>query len=89
MSFHSHSVPPLLTSHDRFLAIVLPTLTLCTHTLLAFSFALPGSEQYRAFWSLVYNSLAACASILGLIGAVRVSIRPTASPCFTRTAFRP
>ncbi|EAT79621.2 hypothetical protein SNOG_12821 [Parastagonospora nodorum SN15] len=59
-------------AQTRFLAIVLPTLTLCTHTLLAFSFALPGSEQYRAFWSLVYNSLAACASILGLIGAVRL-----------------
>lgn len=56
----------------RFLAIVLPTLTFCTHILLAVSFALPGTEQYRAFWSLVFNVIAAGASVLGLIGAVRV-----------------
>jgi hypothetical protein len=60
---------------SRFLAILLPALTLCTHTLLALSFALPGSEQYRAFWSLSYNVVAAGASILGLVGAVRVSRR--------------
>lgn len=63
----------LIASSNRFLAIVLPTLTLCTHTLLALSFALPGNEQYRASWSLTYNVIAAGASILGLIGAVRVS----------------
>jgi hypothetical protein len=67
----------------RFLAILLPTLTLCTHTLLALSFLLPGTEQYRAIWSLVFNVVAASASILGLIGAVRVSqpfVRIRASP---------
>ncbi|KAL5115361.1 hypothetical protein ACEQ8H_006737 [Pleosporales sp. CAS-2024a] len=56
----------------RFLAMVLPTLTLCTHTLLAISFALPGSEPSRAFWSLIYNVFAAGASILGMIGAIRL-----------------
>jgi len=59
-------------SQTRFLAIVLPTLTFFTHTLLALSFALPGTEQYRAFWSLVFNVIAAGASILGFIGAVRL-----------------
>jgi hypothetical protein len=62
----------LTTLLYRFLAIVLPTLTFFTHTLLALSFALPGTEQYRAFWSLVFNVVAAGASVLGLIGAVRV-----------------
>ncbi|KAH7076164.1 hypothetical protein FB567DRAFT_608837 [Paraphoma chrysanthemicola] len=57
-------------SQTRFLAILLPALTLCTHTLLALSFALPGSEQ--AFWSFVYNLCAAGASIFGLFGAVKL-----------------
>ncbi|KAF2030745.1 hypothetical protein EK21DRAFT_100228 [Setomelanomma holmii] len=57
-------------TQTRFLAILLPGLTLCTHTLLALSFALPGSEQ--AFWSFVYNVFAAGASILGLMGAVKL-----------------
>lgn len=56
----------------RFLAIVLPTLTFFTHSLLALSSALPGTEPYRAFWSLIYNVIAASTSVLGLIGAVRV-----------------
>ncbi|KAH9867857.1 hypothetical protein IAQ61_007161 [Plenodomus lingam] len=59
-------------SQTRFLAIVLPALTLCTHTLLALSSILPGSDPDRAFFSLVYNFLAVCASILGLLGAVRL-----------------
>lgn len=72
---HTHdfaSFTQLTTILNRFLAIVLPTLTFFTHTLLALSFALPGTEQYRAFWSLVFNVIAAGASILGFIGAVRV-----------------
>ncbi|KAF2995587.1 hypothetical protein E8E13_004650 [Curvularia kusanoi] len=56
----------------RFLAIILPALTLSTHLLLSLSFALPGTEQTWAFWSLSYNGLAAIASVLGLIGAVRL-----------------
>jgi hypothetical protein len=63
----------LANCQSRFLAILLPALTLCTHTLLVLSFALPGSEQYRALWSLSYNVAAAGASMLGLVGAVRVS----------------
>ncbi|KAF2821405.1 hypothetical protein CC86DRAFT_448870 [Ophiobolus disseminans] len=59
-------------AQTRFLAILLPSLTLCTHTLLALSFILPGSEQYRAYWSLSYNVIAAGASVAGLIGAVRL-----------------
>jgi hypothetical protein len=58
---------------SRFLAIVLPSLTLCTHTLLALSFLLPGSDLDRASFSISYNVLAGSASILGLLGAVRVS----------------
>ncbi|RYO16199.1 hypothetical protein AA0111_g11464 [Alternaria arborescens] len=56
----------------RFLAIVLPSLTLCTHTLLALSFLLPGSDLDRASFSISYNVLAGSASILGLLGAVRL-----------------
>jgi hypothetical protein len=56
----------------RFLAIVLPALTLSTHVLLSLSFALPADDQARAFVSLVYNGLAALASVLGLFGAVRL-----------------
>lgn len=56
----------------RFLAVVLPILTLLTHLLLCTSFALPGNDSTFAFWSLVYNVLAASASILGLVGAIRV-----------------
>jgi hypothetical protein len=56
----------------RFLAIILPALTLSTHLLLSLSLALPGDEQAWAFWSLSYNGLAALASVLGLIGAVRL-----------------
>ncbi|KAL1796384.1 hypothetical protein ACET3X_004924 [Alternaria dauci] len=56
----------------RFLAIVLPSLTLCTHTLLALSFLLPGSDLERASFSISYNVLAGSASILGLVGAVRL-----------------
>ncbi|KAF2844874.1 hypothetical protein T440DRAFT_473088 [Plenodomus tracheiphilus IPT5] len=59
-------------SQTRFLAIVLPTLTLCTHTLLALSSVLPGSDPDRACFSLLYNALAAGASILGLLGAIRL-----------------
>jgi hypothetical protein len=69
-----------LISDARLLAIVLPSLTLCTHTLLALSFILPGADLDRAYFSVVYNVLAACASILGLIGAVRVSTLPFGSP---------
>lgn len=58
---------------SRFLAIILPALTLSTHLLLSLSFALPGDSQTWAFWSLMYNGTAAFASILGLVGAVRVS----------------
>ena len=58
---------------NRFLAIILPALTLSTHLLLSLSFALPGDDQTWAFWSLIYNGLAAFASVLGLIGALRVS----------------
>lgn len=60
-------------TRDRFLAIVLPALTLSTHLLLSLSFALPGDDKTWAFWSLTYNGLAAVASVLGLVGAVRVS----------------
>lgn len=60
---------------SRFLAIILPSLTLCTHTLLALSFALPGNEQRTVYWSLGYNVAASGASVLGLVGAVRVSRR--------------
>lgn len=59
-------------SQTRFLAIVLPLLTLCTHTLLALSSILPGSDPDRAVFSFIYNILAVGASILGLIGAVRL-----------------
>ncbi|KAI8942000.1 hypothetical protein NX059_000108 [Plenodomus lindquistii] len=59
-------------SQTRFLAIVLPALTLCTHTLLALSSVLPGSDPDRALFSLVYNVLAASASLLGLLGAIRL-----------------
>lgn len=63
----------LTLANSRFLAIVLPSLTICTHTLLALSFALPDTlPEYRAFWSLAYNILAAGSSILGLIGALRL-----------------
>jgi hypothetical protein len=55
---------------------VLPSLTLCTHTLLALSFILPGADLDRAVFSVVYNVLAGTASIFGIIGAVRVS-KPT------------
>lgn len=56
-----------------FLAIVLPTLTLSTHLLLSLSFALPSEDQAHPCWSLLYNGLAALASVLGLVGAIRVS----------------
>ncbi|CAG5179240.1 uncharacterized protein ALTATR162_LOCUS9103 [Alternaria atra] len=59
-------------SQIRFLAIVLPALTLCTHTLLALSFLLPGSDLDRASFSVTYNVLAGSASILGLLGAIRL-----------------
>lgn len=58
---------------NRFLAIILPALTLSTHLLLSLSFALPGDDQTWAFWSLMYNGLAAFSSVLGLVGALRVS----------------
>lgn len=58
---------------SRFLAIVLPALSLSTHLLLSLSFALPGDDQTWASWSLIYNGLAAVVSVLGLVGAVRVS----------------
>ncbi|EDU42691.1 hypothetical protein PtrSN002B_007498 [Pyrenophora tritici-repentis] len=57
-------------SQMRFLAVVLPALTLCAHTLLALSFILPGSDLDSACFSLTYNVLAGCASTLGLVGAV-------------------
>ncbi|KAI4912021.1 hypothetical protein J4E90_006840 [Alternaria incomplexa] len=56
----------------RFLAVVLPSLTLCTHTLLALSFLLPGSDPNRAVFSITYNAIAGSASILGLVGAIRL-----------------
>ncbi|KAF1831443.1 hypothetical protein BDW02DRAFT_591119 [Decorospora gaudefroyi] len=59
-------------SQTRFLAIVLPTLTLCTHTLLALSFLLPGADLDRAFLSVIYNVMAGSASILGLVGAIKL-----------------
>ncbi|KAH7374253.1 hypothetical protein BKA66DRAFT_422721 [Pyrenochaeta sp. MPI-SDFR-AT-0127] len=61
-------------SQVRFLAIVLPGLTVSTHILLALSFALPGSDigRDRALLSLMYNVLAGSASILGLVGAIRL-----------------
>jgi hypothetical protein len=49
---------------------VLPILTFCAHGLLAFSFALPGSDLDCAYFPIIYNVLACCASILGLIGAL-------------------
>ncbi|KAI4702992.1 hypothetical protein J4E81_001866 [Alternaria sp. BMP 2799] len=61
----------------RFLAVVLPSLTLCTHTLLALSFLLPGSDPNRAVFSITYNAIAGSASILGLVGAIRVSTQAT------------
>jgi hypothetical protein len=67
---------PISNLYLRFLAIVLPSLTLCTHTLLALSFLLLGADLDRAFFSVVYNVLAGTASILGLIGAVKVSHLP-------------
>lgn len=67
------NLEPTTDLEHRFLAIVLPALTLSTHLLLSLSFALPGAEQTWAFWSLIYNGLAAFASVLGLIGALRVS----------------
>ncbi|KAI4955857.1 hypothetical protein J4E91_000064 [Alternaria rosae] len=54
----------------RFLAVVLPSLTLCTHTLLALSFLLPGSDPNRAVFSITYNAIAGSASMLGLVGAI-------------------
>jgi hypothetical protein len=67
-------VSQFLTSQTcRFLAILLPSLTLCTHTLLALSFVLPGADLDRAVFSVAYNVLAGTASIFGIIGAVRVS----------------
>lgn len=59
-------------SQTRFLAIVLPGLTLCTHLLLALSFALPGAAPDRAFFSLIYNVVAVGASLLGLMGAIKL-----------------
>ncbi|KAF1927426.1 uncharacterized protein M421DRAFT_421835 [Didymella exigua CBS 183.55] len=59
-------------TQTRFLAIILPALTLSTHLLLSLSFALPGNDKTWAFWSLTYNGLAAWASVLGLIGALRL-----------------
>lgn len=59
-------------TQTRFLAIILPALTLSTHLLLSLSFALPGDDQTWAFWSLVYNGLAAFSSVLGLVGALRL-----------------
>ncbi|KAH7408687.1 hypothetical protein DE146DRAFT_675694 [Phaeosphaeria sp. MPI-PUGE-AT-0046c] len=70
----------------RFLAIVLPTLTFFTHTLLALSSALPGTEQYRAFWSLIFNVIAAGASVLGLVGAVRLVPSFVSAYTLTHTA---
>jgi hypothetical protein len=72
-------------SFTRFLAIILPALTLSTHLLLSLSLALPGDEQAWAFWSLSYNGLAALASVLGLIGAVRVSSSPHTTIHYTFT----
>ncbi|KAF1847560.1 uncharacterized protein K460DRAFT_402907 [Cucurbitaria berberidis CBS 394.84] len=59
-------------AQTRFLAIVLPGLTLCTHILLALSFALPGAAPDHAFSSFLYNVFAAGASILGVVGAVKL-----------------
>lgn len=59
-------------AQTRFLAIILPTLTLCTHLLLALSSVLPSSDPERALFALVYNGLAASASVLGLLGAIRL-----------------
>lgn len=61
-------------SQVRFLALVLPGLTVSTHILLALSFALPGSDlgRDRASFSLIYNVLAGGASLLGLVGATRL-----------------
>lgn len=58
---------------SRFLAVVLPSLTLCTHALLALSFLLPGSDLDRACFPIVYNVIAGSASILGVVGAMKVS----------------
>jgi len=65
---------------------VLPSLTLCTHTLLALSFLLPGSDPTRAVFSITYNAIAGSASILGLVGAIRVSKPLSSSPRFVRLA---
>ncbi|KAF9691591.1 hypothetical protein EKO04_010283 [Ascochyta lentis] len=59
-------------AQTRFLAIILPALTLSTHLLLSLSSTLPGDDRTWAFWSLVYNGTAALASVLGLVGAVRL-----------------
>ncbi|KAH8704575.1 hypothetical protein GQ44DRAFT_716536 [Phaeosphaeriaceae sp. PMI808] len=56
----------------RLLAIVLPILTMSTHILLALSIAIPGGEPNHTSWSLSYNVLAAGASMVGLIGAVKL-----------------
>ncbi|KAF2126112.1 hypothetical protein P153DRAFT_323159 [Dothidotthia symphoricarpi CBS 119687] len=69
----------------RFLAVLLPVLTLSTHLLLCTSFALPDNDPTRAFWSFVYNVLAASASILGLIGAVRFIPRLVSAYIFFHT----
>ena len=74
--FHDSPRDMSPNSFTRFLAIILPALTLSTHLLLSLSFALPGDERAWAVWSLSYNGLAALASVLGLIGAVRVSSPP-------------
>ncbi|KAF1938304.1 hypothetical protein EJ02DRAFT_457987 [Clathrospora elynae] len=65
----------------RFLAIVLPALTLCTHTLLALSFILPSANPDRALFSITYNLLAGSASILGLVGAIR--LKPSLVSAYT------
>ncbi|UPX21270.1 uncharacterized protein EKO05_0011461 [Ascochyta rabiei] len=59
-------------AQTRFLAIILPALTLSTHLLLSLSSALPGYDRTWPFWSLVYNGTASLASVLGLVGAIRV-----------------
>lgn len=62
---------------------MLPCLTFCTHSLLALSFILPGSDLDDAYLSVAYNVLACCASILGLVGAIRVSL-PSFAPLLVR-----
>lgn len=56
----------------RSLALVLPILTLCTHTMLALSSAWNRPDHNRPPYMLAYNSLAASASILGFLGAVKL-----------------